>query len=1622
MSHTPAPETQVNTHTTGEQSTQQITALADGGWVVTWTSNGQDADAGGVFQQVYNADGTVRGGESQVNFHTASDQSSPRITALYGGGWVVTWQSYLQDGDSWGIYQHAYNADGSTLSAETQVNTYTAGEQSIQQITALADGGWVVTWQSYGQDGDAWGIYQQAYDADGDARGGETPVNTYTAAYQMSPAITALADGGWVVTWQSDEQDGSEAGIYQQPYDADGTARGGETRVNTETDGDQTSPRITALADGGWVVTWQSDGQDGWGDIHQQAFDADGNRLGGEAQVNAYTIGDQGSFQITALADGGWVVSWQSMGQDGSGYGVYQQAYDADGIALGDETQVNTYTTDDQKSPQTTALADGGWVVTWESYGQDGSSYGVYQQAYNADGSARGGETQVNTYTSDWQRSPVISALADGGWVVTWTSSGQDGDATGIHQQRYDALGQIYGTNHAPTASDATLAAREDTAYTLSVSDFGFSDGSDGDSLSAVIIATVPLLGTLTLDGVAVHAGDSIDAVDIAAGKLVYTPSIDATGDDFSSLTFRVVDDGGTASGGFDTSSTHALAFDVASVNDAPTAADNSLSLYEDVAYTFAPSTFGFSDNEAEDGSLSAVIITTLPSAGTLTLDGVAVQAGDAIDASDIAAGKLVYVPPADAYGDDLASLIFQVVDDGGTDNGGVDTSGTYTITFDVVPVPAVETQVNTYTSGDQFDPHITALTGGGWVVTWTSSGQDGNDDGVYQQAYNADGTERGSETRVNTYTDNAQNMPETAALADGGWVVTWTSDGQDGSVSGVYQQAFNADGSAQGGETQVNTFIPFWQSSQQVTALADGGWVVTWQCALQDNGYGVYQQVYDADGSALGGETRVNTETAGDQGEPTITSLADGGWVVTWLSFFQDGSYFGIYQQAYNADGSRLGGEIQVNTYTDDFQWQTQVAALADGGWVVTWMSSFQDGSGDGIYQQAYNADGTERGDETRVNTTTFGQQMEQQIAALADGGWVVTWTSEYLDGSGFGVFQQVYKADGTTLGEETQVNTYTPDNQGSPQITALADGGWVVAWFSDYQDDDDRGVYQQAYNADGTRLGGETLVNTYTPSAQWSQQIAALPDGGWVVTWNSYGQDGDRGGIYQQRFDAEGQVYGTNHAPTASDATLTAIANTAYTFSTAVFGFADAIDGDGLSAVIITTLPASGTLKLNGVAVTAGASIDASDIAAGRLIYMPATGVSGTGLASLTFRVVDDGGTEGGGFDTSASRTITFNVSAVVPPANVAPTASDATLTTREDTAYAFSAADFGFSDSDGDSLDHVTIKALPGSGTLTLNGVAVAANQQIAATALSRLVWTPAADAHGTGLASLRFTVTDDGGTAHGGRDTSTAHTLTFNVTPLNDAPVLGFDTASTAENRVLTMDVLADAVDVDGDTLTITGATVTSGFGSVKTAGGKLVYDPTAAPDQNIDKGESREVMVSYTVSDGHGESVTQTITITVDGVSSDVIRGTNGADTLTGSDGGNTLSGRGGKDVLEGGLGADRLSGGKGADTFLFRDIDDSTPNPGGRDLILDFSQREHDRIDLHLIDANETRSGNQAFRFIGSDDFHGRAGELRFEARSGHTLIQADTDGDGKADFAILLDDATNLRQSDFLL
>ena len=131
---------------------------------------------------------------------------------------------------------------------------------------------------------------------------------------------------------------------------------------------------------------------------------------------------------------------------------------------------------------------------------------------------------------------------------------------------------------------------------------------------------------------------------------------------------------------------------------------------------------------------------------------------------------------------------------------------------------------------------------------------------------------------------------------------------------------------------------------------------------------------------------------------------------------------------------------------------------------------------------------------------------------------------------------------------------------------------------------------------------------------------------------------------------------------------------------------------------------------------------------------------------------------------------------------------------------------------------------------------------------------------------------------------------------------------------------------------------------------------------------------------------------------------------------------NTIVGSTGNDTLAGGSGGDILTGGGGANVFSLLALSDSSVADSGRDRITDFSTVNGDTIDLHLLDANTSVIGDQAFSFIGTAGFSGIAGQLSYAAAGTDTQIMGDIDGDRVADFSILLIGSRTLGASNFNL
>ncbi|WP_134498688.1 hypothetical protein [Microvirga pakistanensis] len=447
--------------------------------------------------------------------NTPHREAGASVAPLGGGGWVVTWAAEDSQGDGYGIYQQLYGADGAPIGAPVLVadNDF----RTSTSVTVLSDGGWAVSWSAMGD------IYQQRFDQSGARIGVPTRVNTQQAGVQDEPVITSLQNGGWTVTWSS--SDGSSPlSIRQQLYDSRGSPVGTETQVNLVDNNSHLNPSVAALSDGGWVVTWYSQ----W-NIYQQRYDLGGNAIGPVTLVDPHRD-TSGAHDVIALEGGGWVVSWSAT--DSQSSGIYQLRYDQNGVpSLGGPVLVNTVIAGGQSRPAMTAMPDGGWIVSWLS--EDGY---LYQKRFNQEGVSVRGEMKINVLSSGPNQFQSVVALSEDEWIVVWTVR----DAAD-NQLRYRHFSETTGAILRPGAEHALGT---DEAETLSVSAGGLDvgdilvGGGGTDTLLMTASGTLDLTAPTIMTGFEIVRGSAGDDIIVADATHVWNLALDG-GDGTNTLPLR---------------------------------------------------------------------------------------------------------------------------------------------------------------------------------------------------------------------------------------------------------------------------------------------------------------------------------------------------------------------------------------------------------------------------------------------------------------------------------------------------------------------------------------------------------------------------------------------------------------------------------------------------------------------------------------------------------------------------------------------------------------------------------------------------------------------------------------------------------------------------------------------------------------------------------------------------------------------------------------------------------------------------------------------------------------------------------------------------------------------------
>ncbi|MEQ1762822.1 MAG: peptidoglycan DD-metalloendopeptidase family protein [Pyrinomonadaceae bacterium] len=1016
-------------------------------------------------------------------------------------------------------------APGPAGSGEFQISSSVISAQFVSHIASGANGDFIVAWHSSQQDGSGFGVYARRYDTSGNPIGSEFQVNTFTANNQFVPRIGRDATGSFTIVWESQNQDGSGYGIYGQRYNASGVSLGSEFRINTTTANDQHDPFIAMEPNGTFVVVWVSDLQDGnLMGIVGQRFDANGVAIGSEFQVNTYATGDQEQPGIAMDSNGNFAVVWESNGQDGGGKGIYAQRFNALAVPQGAEFKVNTFVSNEQSNAWISMTPTGDFIVTWASFAQDGSGFGIYAQRYNAAGVAQGGEFRVNTYASSDQIYATSTAAPNGSFVIAWESISQDGSGRGVFGQNYDSAGipqgsefqiNTYTTDNQFNPCLSTDANGNFVVAWNSNNQDGSVEGVFGKRFSTSSPPPVNQAPT-------VNAGNDQAITLPAATNLSGTASDDGLPNPPATMTtnWSFVSGPGSVTFGNANSVTTSASFSSAgSYLLRLTASDSSFTTSDDVVVTVSspPPNGGLS------GSIGPAVPTNLSTEGSADWAHWGLTAASGFNhkvtaTQQISDYSVIGTGSIQRYTNNTNSYSWS----GGTPTSAANntTTGVYVIGLNngfqlTVPADTTQRTLKVY------------------VGLWAAGGKlEASLSDNSSPAYTDTSLINTSDTANGIYTLNYQAASNGQTLT-----VKWTVDSIANAWSNVTLQAATLVNGIPpppppppAGEFQISSSVNSAQFVTHVASGATGNFIVTWHSFLQDgSGFGVYGRRYDAAGVPIGNEFRINTYTQDNQTIPRIALDSAGNFVMIWESENQDGSGYGIYGQRYNSAGTPVGSEFRVNTTTTNSQHGPFVAMAPDGTFVVIWVSDFQDGDQEGIFGQRFDATGVPVGGEFQINTFTAGIQRNPGMAMDANGNFIVVWESIGQDGSDKGVYAQRFNALAVPQGPEFRVNTFTVGLQGEEWVSMTPTGEFIVTWSSVGQDGSGSGIYAQRYNAAGASQGGEFQVNTYTFSDQIFGTTSIAPNGNFVIAWESISQDGNGRGVFGQRYDAAGVPQGS-------------------------------------------------------------------------------------------------------------------------------------------------------------------------------------------------------------------------------------------------------------------------------------------------------------------------------------------------------------------------------------------------------------------------------------------------------------------------------------------------------------
>ena len=473
------------------------------------------------------------------DMHGLNRGSVHSVASDANGNFVVVWSEFQTDGDGWGVFAQKYNYLGQAQGAAFQVNETTSDHQHHASVGMDANGNFVVTWTSHGQDSSSYDVYFRKYSAEGTV-GSETLVNDTTGNFRgRNPSISMNENGEFAIAWEG-RGSGDNRGIYAKAYDSDGVAKFTDVRANSTTSGKQENADVSIDANGNFAVSWNDD--DG---VYFQRFDDSGNKIGSEFQARSnfwflFTPYDHYEASIDLSDDGQLAIAYTISG--GGNEGVDGRIYDA-GNSLVGTMSGNQSTTGSQTDVSIARGNDGNYVMTWSGQGtqsgQIDNDSGVFVRTFDSDGDAISSETRINAHTAGIQEFSSVAVFDANHYVVAWSGEGS-GDSEGIY---YSVVDDGTPINQTPITSDGVIFATENNTYTFVLTDFNYSD-TESDPLDHILVEQIPAKGELRLlpGNTLVNNGDVINAADITSGNLVFIPEDDSYTEKYAAIQFKAHD------------------------------------------------------------------------------------------------------------------------------------------------------------------------------------------------------------------------------------------------------------------------------------------------------------------------------------------------------------------------------------------------------------------------------------------------------------------------------------------------------------------------------------------------------------------------------------------------------------------------------------------------------------------------------------------------------------------------------------------------------------------------------------------------------------------------------------------------------------------------------------------------------------------------------------------------------------------------------------------------------------------------------------------------------------------------------------------------------------------------